>query len=75
LSPVLQSLTQKVRARNTCRLIIKSDKLADLQNSRRPEVFYRSVVLLSIRVPRGHVESRWSRRGSDHLPGVFRRCS
>jgi hypothetical protein len=75
LSPVLQSLTQKVRARNTCRLTIKSDKLADLQNSRRPEFFYRSVVLLSIRVPRGHVESRWSQLGSGHLPGACRRCS
>jgi len=55
---------KRSRARNTCRLIIKSDKVADLQNRRRPEVFYRSVVLLSIRDPRGHVESRWSRRGS-----------
>jgi hypothetical protein len=35
---------KRSRAWNTCRLIIKSDKLADLQNSRRPEVFYRSVV-------------------------------
>ena len=60
---------------NTCRLIIKSDKLADVQYSRRPEFFYRSVVLLSIRAPRGHVESRWSRRGPGHLPGAFRRCS
>jgi hypothetical protein len=29
---------KRSRARNTCRLIIKSDKFADLQNSRRPEV-------------------------------------
>ena len=66
---------KRSRAWKTCRLIIKSDKLAAVQNSRRPEFFYRSVVLLSIRAPRGHVESRWSRRGSGHLPGAFRRCS
>jgi hypothetical protein len=59
-------------ARSGCRLIIKSDKLADLQNGRGPEVFYRSVVLLSIRAPRGHVESQWSRRESGHLHGAFR---
>jgi hypothetical protein len=40
----------RATARSACRLIIKSDRLADLQNSRQPEVFYRSVVLLSIRV-------------------------
>ena len=37
-------------ARSVCRLIIKPDALAVLQNSRRPEDFYGNVVLLSSRI-------------------------